>query len=131
MNKDKKTLQEEYIKFEKLDLDQRLYRYSNHWHVMKTGVDSGSITPNENATEMIEDMYQSGHTIMASDIGPGLSFLKSKANDFKDSERRCVSISLKAFIDQGGYIYPDKSTYEEGAYFLMLPKGVFKVKIED
>ena len=131
MQKDKDEIQKEYLAFEKLDLDQRLYRYSNVWHVIKTGENTGSITPNKKATEMIEDMYGSGHTIQAAVIGPGLSFLKSKENDFKDSERTCVSISLKEFVSQGGYIYPDKSTYEEGAYFCMMSNGVFKVRIED
>lgn len=127
---DKKGIQEDYLKSEKLDQVERLYRYTNAWHIKKSEGANGSLSPNPNATEMLEDMYASGHTMMAKEIGPGLSFLKEKDNAFKEEERTCVSVNLKEFVDQGGFVYPDKSTYEEGAYFLMLPEGDFKVNID-
>ena len=131
MQEDKDTILQDYIKYEKLDQVERLYRYTNAWHVKRTEGADGTLAPNPGATEMLEDMYASGHTMMASDIGSGLSFLKDKDNDFKVYDRICVSIDLADFVKQGGYIYPDKSTYAEGAYFCMLPKGEFKVTIEE
>lgn len=42
----------------------------------------------------------------------------------------CVSLKLKDFVGQGGLLYKDVSSYAEGAYFLMLPEGKFKVNRE-
>jgi hypothetical protein len=126
MQEDKKKILNNYIKSENLDTVNRLYRYTNPWHVK-----NNSISPNPNATEMLEDIYKSGYVSMAKELGAGLAFNTNKNNEFEDNDRLCISIDLSEFISQGGYVYPDKSTFAEGSYFLMLEKGDFKIKIEN
>ena len=68
---------------------------------------------------------------MAKNVGPGLAFTLSKNNDYASGDMVCVSLKLEDFIKQGGVLYKEVSSYEEGSYFLMLTKGKFNVQIEE
>lgn len=130
MSKDKSSIQKGFLKLEGLEFAEKLFRYTNKWHVKKLEGTELIVSPNANSKAMIQDIYESGNETMAQEIGSGLSFLKSRDENFEAYDRICISIDLADVIEQGGFLYPDKSRFEEGAYFLMLPTGDFTVTIE-
>ena len=121
----------EYIKHENLSDDTKFYRQTNEHHLKEDSEGNLLLKPRPDATEMVEDIYKQGHLIMAKNVGPGLAFTLSSKNDYSSEDNICVGITLKEFLKQGGFLYPDKSSYEEGSYFLMLPEGDFIVEKVD
>lgn len=121
----------EFIRNESLEDNTRFYRWTSKFHLEKSDNGKYSLDVRKEATEMVEDIYNQGHIIMAKNVGPGLAFTLSKNNDYASGDMVCVSLKLEDFIKQGGVLYKDVSSYEEGSYFLMLPKGKFNVQIEE
>ena len=105
------------------------YRYTLNEYI--TEIEDGSLIINANpaATEMVEDIYNSGHILIASEIGPGLSFTKKEESDFKTDQHMLVSLRLGDIIQQNGKVYPDKSTYTSNAVYITIPEGFVKVSV--
>lgn len=116
------------MKIEGLTKDTKFYRYTSEKHLERVE-DKYRISANENATEMIEDYYGNGHLIMAKNVGKGLAFTLEKDNEYKSENAICVELRLADILDQGGLVYPDRSSYEIGTYFLTMPSGSVIVTI--
>jgi hypothetical protein len=127
----KKQILNQLIDHDDLKDDTKFYRWTSVTHLSASNDGLYSLEARKEATEMVEDIYDQGHLIMAKYVGPGLSFTLSKNNDYADDSKVCVSITLKQFIEQGGLLFNDKSSHVEGAYFLMLAEGNFRVMKED
>ena len=119
------------MKAKGLDDKSVLYRYSLIEYLDKLEDGSTIINANPSATEMVEDVYGSGHILMASSFGPGLSFTIQPEEEFNSEEHTLVSVKLGDVLEQGGKIYPDKSTYTLNAYYLTIPAGMIKVQLKE
>jgi hypothetical protein len=107
-----------------------LYRYSFPEYIAELEDGSKIINANPSATEMIEDIYNSGHIFKASELGMGLSFTTEIEKSFKTDEHVLISVRICDIIDQEGMIYPDKSTYTLNAFYLTMPEGFVKVELK-
>jgi hypothetical protein len=115
------------MKSEGLTEDTIFYRYTAEEHLIKAGDKKYKLSANDRATEMVEDYYESGHLIMAKYVGQGLAFTLEKDNEYKSESKICVEMPLSEILDQGGLVYPDRSSYETSSYFLTMPKGSVSV----
>ncbi|MFT5169376.1 MAG: hypothetical protein ACI8P3_004625 [Saprospiraceae bacterium] len=115
------------MKSEGLSKDTIFYRYTYEEHLIKTEEGKYKLSANDSATEMVEDYYISGHLVMAKYVGRGLAFTLEKDNEYKSDSKVCVEIRLSEILDQGGLIYPDRSSYETSSYFLTMPEGSVSV----
>ena len=120
----------EFIINEKLKSNTPFYRWTSQSHLGKSDNGKYSLEVRKEATEMVEDIYNQGHIIMAKNVGPGLAFTLSKNNDYASDDMVCVSLQLEDILIQGGILYKDVSSHVEGSYFLMMPAGNLKVIIE-
>ena len=119
-----------FIKNEKLEDITSFYRWTSQSHLEKSNNGKYLLEVRKEATEMVEDIYNQGHIIMAKNVGPGLAFTLSKNNSYASEDMVCVSIKLEDFLTQGGILYKDVSSHEEGSYFLMLQEGRLEVEKE-
>ena len=111
------------MKGEGLTENTKVYRYTSDEHLVKTDDGKYRLSANDQATEMVEDYHISGHLIMAKYVGPGLAFTLEKDNEYKSESKICIEMPLSEILDQGGLIYPDRSSYETSSYFLTMPEG--------
>lgn len=118
----------ELMQIENFTENTKFYRYVLPEHIEQIEDNIYDVTANDEATEMIEDHYDSGHLIMAKNIGPGLAFTIDFNTEYKADNRICIELKLKDILDQGGKIYEDKSSYEEGTWFFTIPKRRVRVK---
>lgn len=114
---------ESILKNEGLNADTILYRYTNSHHLRRTEDGSTFIDANPNPQEIVVDHYNQGHSMPASEFGPGLAFTLSKENRFKSPEKKCISVKLGDILDQDGKLYQDQSSGEPNSWFLTMPKG--------
>jgi hypothetical protein len=117
------------MKLESLDRTTTLYRYTSKNHLSRTADDRYELSANEGATEIIEDIYGSGHLIMAKNVGAGLAFTLEKEDEYGGESKVCVCVQLSDIIDQGGLIYQDRSSHIGKSYFLTMPEGKVEVTI--
>ena len=115
------------MKSEGLTKDTKVYRYTSEEHMIKADDGKYKLSANDSATEMVEDYHKSGHLIMAKYVGQGLAFTLEKDNEYKSEAKICVEMPLSEILDQGGLVYPDRSSYETSSYFLTMPEGSVKV----
>ena len=116
------------LKNENLDETTTLYRHSLPKFLEQTDEGTYRLSANEAATEMVEDLYGSGHLIMAKYVGKGLAFTLQKETEYSSDEKLCVKISLKDILNQEGLVYPDRSSYDTSSYFLTMPTGSVAVQ---
>lgn len=121
----------DFLEAEGFNSESKFYRYTTEKHLMQADDGGIEIEAHPAPTEMIVDFYGSGHAIMAKDIGPGLAVTKSADNEYKDDNRKCAEIRLGDVIEQGGLIYEDQSSYEDGTWFFTIPTGKVRVEIID
>ena len=126
MNAELKQLMEE----NNLTEDTLMYRYTYPEYLQHIEGSRYKLSANKNATEIVEDLYGSGHLTMAKNIGEGLTFILQKENEFDLPEKKCVHLRLKEVLSQGGRIYPDRSSFVSGSFFLTLPAGFVNVETE-
>ena len=124
----KETLQS-LLKNEGLNANTVLYRYTNSHHIKTAEDGSTFIEANPDPPEIVVDHYGQGHSMLASELGPGLAFTLSKENRFKSPEKKCISISLGEILSQGGKLYKDQSSGEPNSWFMTMPKGSVNVII--
>ena len=120
---------EHLMKENKLTEDSILFRYTYPEFLEHVEGNRYKLSANENATEMVEDLYGSGHLKMAKYIGKGLTFLSQKESEFDLPEKKCVQVRLKEILKQGGLIYPDRSSFVSGSFFITLPNGSVEVEM--
>lgn len=88
------------------------------------------LSVNKNPTEMIIDIYRGGHSLMAKNVGKGLTFTTSVEEGYKSSDKTCVEVKLKDILDQNGMIYEVTSVPEYvKAFFFSFPEEKIQVRI--
>jgi len=112
-----------------LTADTILYRYTYQEFLTPKGDNKFDLSANENATEIVLDVYNLGLREVAHDFGKGLTFLRQKEAEFELPEKVCVQVKLGAILSQGGLIYPDNSSFVEGAFYLTMPAGHVEVEM--
>ncbi len=125
----KETL-ESLMETEGLDADTVLYRHTNPHHLKTDEKGETFIEANPNSQEIVIDHYGQGHSMPASEFGPGLAFALARESRFKSQSRKCVSVKLGDILDQGGVIYKDQSSGEPNSWFLTMPNGRVRITIE-
>ena len=113
---------------EQLDQSSVLYRFTLP-EFLDSSLGNLRLSANPHATEMVEDFYESGHSMMAKHFGPGLAFTTGIEADFQAGEHILVSIRLGDALEQGGLVYPDVSSFAPNSksYFITLPEGSIAV----
>lgn len=119
-----------FLEAEGLSKDTKLYRFSLAEYVRKDEGGRYFISANPEPTEMIKDIYESGHSMMAKFINKGLAFTAGVEESFKTDEHVLVVLKLEKILEQEGLIYPDVSSFtdESNAYFVTIPQGEIEVK---
>lgn len=120
---------EHLMKENQLTENTILYRYTYPEFLALVEGNRYKLSANENATEMIEDIYGSGHLKMAKYVGKGLTFLLQQESEFDLPGKKCVRLRLKEVLSQGGMIYPDRSSFVSGSFFLTIPLGFVEVEM--
>lgn len=112
-----------------LSLDDYLYRYTDNQFLKSSPQGNTTIAVNPGATEMVQDVFGSGHLIMAKEIGPGLAFTSQPEPEFGGENRMLVRVRISTLLDQGCTLYPDKSTYTLNSLFIHTNDDVIEVEI--
>jgi hypothetical protein len=107
-----------------------LYRYTLPEFLEPIDDNRYKLSANPNATEVVEDLYDTGYSIAARELGKGLSCFIQKEPDYQLPEHTCVKIRLGDILSQGGLVYPDHSNFAEGSYFLTMPNGFVEVELD-
>ena len=123
-----------FLESEDLSKESQFYRFTLPEYLRLDADGRYFISANPEATEMIEDIYGNGHSMMAKFLGQGLAFTTGVEEEFKNNDHVLISVKVEKILDQDGLIYPDVSSYtnDSKAYFITLPKGEIEVeRIED
>jgi hypothetical protein len=121
---------EELMKQNSFTENTIMYRYTLPEFLTQTENDLYRLNANPNATEIVEDLYKSGHSIPGSEIGQGLAFFVNKEPEYDLPEKKCVKVRLGDIIKQGGLLYPDFSTFSEGCFYMTMPGGFVDVELD-
>ena len=110
--------------------ESKLYRYTSKDYLIEL---NGQlyIEAKKEPSDLVVDRYHGfWEVFLASEIGPGISFLSNKEEEYEKSNRVCVEMHLRDVLDQGGLIYKVTSlpAYIK-AFFCTLPKGKIKVTL--
>ena len=111
------------MKENNLTKETKLYRYTDPDFLSHLEGNRYSMSANDEATEMVEDIYGTGHLKMAKYFGKGLTFMMQPESEYDLPGKKCVCLVLEDVLSQGGLIYPDRSSYVSGSFFLTLPEG--------
>lgn len=104
------------------------YRYTFPEFLKSIDGNRFKLSANDQATEIVVDVYQSGLREMAHNFGKGLTFLSERDESFELPDKICVKMQLKEILQQGGLLYPDESSFVEGAFFMTMPEGEVEVE---
>jgi hypothetical protein len=112
--------------------ESKFIRYSSRGYLKEFNGDL-YLEAKKEPLDMVVDRYHGfWEVFIASEIGPGISFLTNREQEYERTDRVCVEISLKDVLDQGGLIYNVTSLPAYlNAFFCTLPEGRLKVKISD
>ena len=129
LSKADKEILENVLEENKLSVNTILYRFTSKKYLKKNKDNTEVLAANDEPVEMIVDTYKGpGHVFIASDIGPGLSFLTEPLDEYERDERICISVKLGDLLDSGGLIYKVTSLPAYiSAFFFTLPAGEVKV----
>ncbi|MFT4625284.1 MAG: hypothetical protein ACI8PZ_003952 [Myxococcota bacterium] len=109
-----------------------LYRATYPEHISQADGSGGhSITANPDAGEAVVDIYHQGHTIVASDAGPGLALTTARDNEWDEPDRVVVEVLLGDVLAQGGLVYDVTSVLTEQVLYCTLPSGTVSVRVLD
>jgi len=87
-----------------------------------------ALSANEDPSEGVVDIYEGGHAALAVNVGPGLAFTASQAEDWGDDDRKLVEVRLQDVLDQGGRVYPVDTVITEPVWYFTLPTGSVTVR---
>jgi len=86
------------------------------------------ISANSSPSEAVIDVYGQGHTCGADQVGAGLAFVETTADEWQGEDRASIEVRLQDVIDQGGLVYPVESVITEKTWYLTLPSGEVAVR---
>ncbi len=110
--------------------ESKLYRYTSKDYLIEINGQS-YLEAKKEPSDMVIDRYHGfWEVFIASEVGPGISFLSNKEEEYEKSNRVCVEMHLRDVLDQGGLIYKVTSlpAYIK-AFFCTLPEGKIKVTL--
>ena len=97
-----------------LDAETRLYRETLSDFLQRDeSTGEWSISANHDPSEAVVDLYGGGYGVVASQIGPGLSFALRPDNQWREDGRVPVAVRLGDVLDQGGLPYPVEAVITE------------------
>ena len=108
--------------------ESKLFRYTSKDYLIEINGHS-YLEAKKEPSDMVIDRYHGfWEVFIASEVGPGISFLSNKEEEYEKSNRVCVEMHLRDVLDQGGLIYKVTSlpAYIK-AFFCTLPEGMIKV----
>ncbi len=91
--------------------------------------EGASLSANPDAVEAVVDVHGAGHTLVASEVGPGNTFSATRDNEWIGAGRVLVQVRLGDVLDQGGLVYPVNSVITDRVWYCTLPSGKVAVKI--
>jgi hypothetical protein len=104
--------------------ETRFFRHNLREHVDPTDQPGiFRLSANPDPSEAIEDIFEGGHTALASDKGPGLAFAEEPDDQWSSPDHVSVSIRLGDVVDQGGLVYPVQSVITASVWYMTLPVG--------
>ena len=107
-----------------LDAETLLYRETLADFLQRDGATGEwSISANPDPSEAVVDLYGGGYGVVASQLGPGLSFSLRPDNDWREEGRVTIAVRLGDVIQQGGLPYPVETVITEPVWYLTLPSG--------
>jgi hypothetical protein len=86
------------------------------------------LSANDDPSEGVVDVYEAGHSVLAANVGPGLAFTASRAEDWAGDDRVLVEVRLADVLDQGGRVYPVDTVITEAVWYFTLPSGSVRVR---
>lgn len=87
-----------------------------------------ALSANADPSEGVIDIYGGGHSALAVNVGAGLAFTSSQAEDWAGDDRVLVEVRLQDVLDQGGRIYPVDTVITEPVWYFTLPAGSVHVR---
>ncbi len=110
--------------------ESKLYRYTSKNYLKELNGEF-YLEAKKEPTDMVVDRYHGfWEVFLASEVGPGISFLTNREQEYERTDRVCVEISLKDVLDQGGLIYNVTSLPAYlNAFFCTLPDGKVKAEV--
>ena len=108
--------------------ETRFRRYTLPEFLTPAGEDGRlELSANPDPSEGVVDVYEGGHSVLAVNVGPGLAFTRSEAEDWGGDDRVLVELRLQDVLDQGGRIYPVDTVITEPVWYFTLPSGSVRV----
>lgn len=125
LSKADKEILENVLEENKLNTNTILYRFTSEKYLRKNKDGQEVLAANDEPLEMLVDTYKGhGHVFIASDIGPGLSFMTEPLDEYERDDRICISVKLGDLLASGGLIYKVTSLPAYiSAFFFTLPGG--------
>lgn len=123
LSKADKEILKNVLEENNLNTDTILYRFTSERFLKKNTDGTEALAANDEPLEMLVDTYKGhGHVFIASDIGPGLSFLTEPLDEYERDDRVCVTAKVGDLLASGGLIYKVTSLPAYiTAYFFTLP----------
>ena len=123
LSKADKEILENILEENKLNANTILYRFTSEKYLKKNKDGKEVLAANDEPVEMLVDTYKGhGHVFIASDIGPGLSFLTEPLDEYEREDRICISVKLSDLLAGGGLVYKVTSLSAYiSAFFFTLP----------
>ena len=121
--------QEQLLNNMNLSPESSLFRYTLPEYLKTEDGGIHFLYANDEATEIVIDIYNQGHKTMAKNVGTGLAFTTETEEEFSDDEKILVEIKINQIIDMDGLIYKDVSTYTGNSLFCTIPGGKIEVKV--
>jgi hypothetical protein len=110
--------------------ESKLYRYTSKNYLKELNGEF-YLEAKKEPTDMVVDRYHGfWEVFLASEVGPGISFLSQREDEYERSDRVCVEVQLKDVLNQGGLVYGVTSlpAYLK-AFFCTLPDGKVKAEV--
>jgi hypothetical protein len=130
ITKEEKQILDTFMKENNLTPESKLVRYTSKTYLKEL---SGEyfLEAKKEPQDMVVDRYHGfWEVFLASEVGPGISFLTNREQEYERTDRVCVEISLKDVLDQGGLIYNVTSLPAYlNAFFCTLPDGKVKAEV--
>ena len=128
INKEEQQILDTFMKENNLTTKSVLVRYTSRNYLSEINGEL-YLDAKTSPTDMVVDRYHGfWEVFLASEVGPGISFLSQREDEYERSDRVCVEIQLKDVLNQGGLVYDVTSlpAYIK-AFFCTLPDGKVKV----
>jgi hypothetical protein len=117
----------EALQANEFSVESRLYRFTLPEFLTPANEDGAChISANPKPEESVRDIYNAGLTIFSKDLPPGLTFARTRDNQWQAEDRVAVELRLGDILEGGGRLYPVE--FFEDAFYLTFPGGSAPVR---